>query len=81
MICILVLKSINYRAREMKRTWETPELKELTWDKTMSGYYKEAGETTNYVCEAGQEDGIGPKDVSDGNFATDGIGEYPCLDS
>jgi hypothetical protein len=28
----------------MKRTWETPELKELTLDKTMSGVDFESGE-------------------------------------
>ncbi len=58
----------------MKRTWTTPELKELTWDKTMSGYYSKTGnETTNYPCFSAQ---------GDANLSEDGfIQPYPnaCL--
>jgi hypothetical protein len=57
----------------MKKTWNTPECKELTWDKTMSGEDNAGEETTNYPCTNQ------PGDLKDGNFSY-----YPkaaCLSS
>jgi hypothetical protein len=57
----------------MKKTWNTPECRELNLDETMGGFIKEEGETTNYPCSAD----LSGADLGDGNFSV----AYPCLSS
>jgi hypothetical protein len=57
----------------MKKSWSTPECKELTWDKTMAGFVELTGETTTYPCEAD----LSGADLGDGNFGV----PFPCLSS
>jgi hypothetical protein len=44
----------------MKKTWITPECRELNLDKTMAGQVKDEKETSQVDCV--------PEDLGDGNF-------------
>ncbi len=66
-----------------KKIWNSPEVKELNWEETMSGSITEKDGETLGICFGGEEDGYGGEEDGFGGETDDGFRGYPsaCLSS